>query len=100
MSGRSFTFGASGNPLVQFLSLLVFGAIAIGLVLMGTVILAVLLGLAVVAAAVIAVRVWWARRKLRGAGSFDDTPSGPRAQDPARLIEGEYTVVDEREPRD
>jgi uncharacterized iron-regulated membrane protein len=109
MNGRQFTFGASGNPLLQALSFLVFGVLLIGAVIMGAVVLAVLLGVAVIAALVFSIRLWWLRRKLGGRGPFNGGPQQP-GHDPgpakgARLIEGEYEVIskdaqnDARRPR-
>lgn len=93
MNGRLYTLGASGNPVVQVLSLLVFGVALIGAVLMGAVILAFVFGLAVIAAIVFSVRLWWLRRKMqrpgRGGERFGDMDG--------RLIEAEYTVIRERE---
>jgi uncharacterized iron-regulated membrane protein len=93
-SNRLYTFGTSGNPVVQVLSLLAFGVVLIGVVLMGAVILAFVFGLAVIAAIGFSLRVWWLRRRL-----------GRRRQDavgatsPGRLIQAEYTVVEERSTR-
>jgi hypothetical protein len=98
MNGRQFSFKASGNPLVQVLSVLVVGVALIGAVIMGAVILAVVLGLAAIAAAVFSVRVWWLRRKLRASGGGDGGPHADAPSDP-RLIEGEYTVLEERDVR-
>lgn len=94
MNGRLYALGTSGNPVVQVLSLLVFGVALIGAVLMGAVILSVVFGLAVIAAIVFAVRLWWWRRKAQrqqpAHGSYGAETDG-------RLIEAEYTVVRERE---
>jgi len=94
MNGRVFSFGSSGNPLVQILSLLAFGALLTVALIMGAVVIAVILGLAVIAGIVLSVRVWWLRRKFRGGPPFD-AGSGPPGPGPgnARLIEGEYVVV-------
>ena len=108
MNGRQFTFGASGNPLVQILSLVVFALVVVGAVIMGTFVLLTFLGLATIGFVVFTIRVWWLRRKLKGSGRLHDGPPGPAsaggwpnggAQQPgpghtARLIEGEYEVVD------
>ena len=94
MNGRQFSFGTSGNPLLQALSLLVFGVLLVGAVIMGAVVFAALLGLAVIAALVFSIRVWWLRRKLRGRSPFDDGPQPPGPAKGARLIEGEYEVID------
>ena len=98
MNGRQFTFGASGSPLLQALSLLVFGVLLIGAVIMGAVVLTVLLGLAVITALVFSVRLWWMHRKLRGRSPFSGGSQQP-GPDPgpakgARLIEGEYEVIE------
>jgi hypothetical protein len=92
---RHFSFGGSRHPLLQLLSLVVFGVLLIGAVIMGAVVLAVLLGIGVVAAIALWIRLWWLRRKLgqqQGPPGPDGLPSGP-AED-GRLIEGEYVVVD------
>jgi len=96
MNGRVFSFGSSGNPLAQILSLLVFGVLLAAALIMGAVVIAVLLGLAVIFGAIFAVRAWWFRRKFRGGPPFDggSEPPGPKPAQP-RLIEGEYVVVNE-----
>lgn|SRR5690606_35902927 len=94
MNARLYTLATSGNPVVQALSLLVFGVALIGAVLMGAVILAFVFGLAVIAAIAFSIRLWWLRRKMQraaGRGSW-----GGAEQD-GRLIEAEYTVVRERQ---
>jgi|SRR5882672_69344 len=105
MAARQYSFGTSGNPLVQALWMVVGAALLVGALVMGAVVLTVLLALGVVAGAVLAIRVWWLRRKLRRGGAFD--AAGPHATDgdaadrPApQLIEAEYTVVAERDARD
>lgn len=98
MNGRSFTFGTSGNPIVQVLSLLVLGLVLIGAIVMGTVILAAVIGLAMVAAMIFAVRVWWLRWKLRhgrGTGVVGDGSGGEDRE--GRVIEVEYKVLSERD---
>ena len=49
MNGRSFSFGNSGNPLAQVLSLLVFAVVLVGAVIMGAFVLMAVLGLTVIA---------------------------------------------------
>lgn len=95
MNGRIPSFGLSGNPVVQILSLLGLGVLMIGAVVLGAIILAFVLGFAVIAAAVFYVRLWWLRRKFMRRG-------GQAAQNPTTrdTIEVEYTVVEERDPRD
>jgi uncharacterized iron-regulated membrane protein len=95
MNGRLYTLVASGNPLVQVASLVIFGVVLIGAVLMGAVILAFVFGFAVIAAMAFSVRLWWLRRKLQRAQG----DGGYRSEHGGRLIEAEYTVVRERRPQ-
>jgi uncharacterized iron-regulated membrane protein len=95
MNGRLYTLVASGNPLVQVASLVIFGVVLIGAVLMGAVVLAFVFGFAVIGAIVFSVRLWWLRRKLQRAQGG----AGLRSQQDGRLIEAEYTVVRERRPQ-
>jgi uncharacterized iron-regulated membrane protein len=109
MNGRVFSFGKSGNPLAQILSILLFVALLTAALIMGALVMAVFLGLATIFAVVLAARLWWFRRKLRNRAPFDGgyEPPEPVGQKPAqkRLIEGEYEVVkrpdadDTRRPR-
>jgi uncharacterized iron-regulated membrane protein len=99
MNGRVFSFGSSGNPLVQILSFVAFGAVLVVALIMGAVVIAVLFGLAAIFAAVIGIRVWWSRRQ-RGTGppSSDygyqaEWPEPDSKVSQKRLIEGEYEVV-------
>lgn len=92
MNSRSFPFGRPGNPLVQVLSLLVFGVVLVGAFIMGAFVLAALVGLAVIAFVVLKLRAWWLRGRSGGRG-----PSGEPGPGPAkgiRYIEGEYEVID------
>ena len=92
MNGRPSSFRSSANPLWQALSLLVFGLLLIGAVVMGAVISAMVLGVAVIGAAVLYARLWWLRRKVRSA------PTRGAESATGRLIDAEYTVVEERDP--
>ena len=85
MNGRVYTFGASRNPIVQVLSLVLVGLALIVAAFMGAIILAVVFGVAMIAAIVLVVRVWWLRRKMRRT-----SPQG------TAVIETEYRVVQER----
>jgi hypothetical protein len=100
MSARHYTFRTSGNPLVQALWVVVGVVVLVAAVVMGALVLTVLLGLGVVAAAVVAIRVWWLRRKLEREGAFNaphaPTDGSAEPHEP-RLIEAEYTVVNERD---
>jgi hypothetical protein len=102
--------GAGRHPVAQFVSLLVIGAAVVGVVLMGAFILSFLIGAALLAWAVLAVRVWWFRRKLRKAaeaGRSDDAAGASAVRERVResadhrgrLIEAEYTIVNERDAR-
>jgi hypothetical protein len=99
MNGRAFGFGGAGHPVLQALSLLVFAVLLVGAVALGAVIFVAVLAVATLVFAVFAARVWWLRRKLRGA---HDGAEGARRAAPneGRLIEAEYTVVDTSESRD
>jgi hypothetical protein len=91
MSGRSFSFGNSGHPLVQALSLLVLAVILVGALIMGAFVLMALLGLGVLAFIGYKLRGWWLRRRGRGPNS---PGSGPGPAKGIRYIEGEYEVID------
>lgn len=101
MNGRQFTFQTSSNPLVQVLSLLVFGVLLVGAVIMGAVVLAAIVGFGIIAATVFYARLWWLRRKLRGRAQPDagPHPQGSTARR-ARLIEAEYEVIEGERPGD
>jgi uncharacterized iron-regulated membrane protein len=98
MSSRQYTFATPGGPVAQVLWLIGGAVVLVGALIMGVFVLMMLLGLGAVAAAVLAVRVWWVRRKLRRAGAFDVPGADPARTADARLIDAEYTVVDERDP--
>jgi hypothetical protein len=91
MNGRLFSFGSSGNPLAQIVSVLLFGVLLTVALIMGFVMIAMLLGLAVILTVVFVVRAWWLRRKFRGG----PPGGGPGATNTKRMIEGEYKVVNE-----
>jgi predicted membrane metal-binding protein len=93
MHDRLYTLRLPGNPVLQVLSLLAAGVVMIGAVLLGAVLLAFVLGFAMLAGAVFLVRLWWLRRKLQKAARRG-------AADAGRVIEVEYTVVDEQKPRE
>ena len=100
MSARQYTFRPSANPFVQALWMVVGVAVLVAAVVMGALVLAVLLALGVVAALVFATRVWWLRRKLEREGAFNAPPAstdGAAEPHEPRLIEAEYTVVNERD---
>jgi fatty acid desaturase len=90
-----FTFGRTPqNPIVQILAFVVAGIVLVGAVFMGFVILAVLLGVGFILGIVFWLRLWWARYKMQRSGRRTD---GSR---PGRVIEVEYTVIDEDEDED
>jgi hypothetical protein len=96
MSGRSFSFGRSGHPLAQVLSLLVLAVVLVGAVIMGAFVLMALLGLGVLAFLGYKLRAWWLRRGAGGGRGTDGQGPGP-GPGPAkgiRYIEGEYEVID------
>jgi hypothetical protein len=98
MNGRYFSFGASGNPLAQILSLVVFGVLLVVAVIMGAFVLLTLLGIAVIGFVAFSIRGWWLRRKHGGRGPTGRGPGGSggpgEAAKSIRYIEAEYEVVD------
>lgn len=90
MAQRLYIGRWSSNPFVQVLSVLLFGVGLIVAVLMGAVILAFALGVAIVAGIFFWIRIWWLTRKIRRGQARKPGADG-------RVIEVEYTVVDERE---
>jgi hypothetical protein len=103
MGVRHYSFGTSGNPLVQALWMVLGAVLLVGALVMGAVVLSALFALGAVAAGVFALRVWWLRHKLRrdgayhGANGSQTGENGDEGRTAPRLIEGEYTVVDERD---
>jgi membrane protein implicated in regulation of membrane protease activity len=92
MNGRPFSIGASSNPLVQILSLVVFAVIVAGAVIMGAFVLLAFVGVAAIAVVVLSVRSWWLKRKLRSSSApFGDDPKPVKG---VRYIEGEFKVID------
>ena len=100
MNGRMFTVGTPTNPFLQALHLLLGGLVVIGAVLMGAVILAIALGFIFIFGAVFWIRLWWLRRKMLRAGLQSGSGSEPLRPGSGRVIEVEYTVVDQDAPRD
>lgn len=99
MNPRQIGLRLSGNPFAQALSLLVFAVLLVAAVVMGAVILAAVVGVAVLAWIGFSLRLWWLRRKLgRGAAAGGQSGAQPPPQS-GRLIDAEYTVLDERDPR-
>ena len=99
MNGRYFSFGASGNPLAQILSLVVFGVLLVAAVIMGAFVLLTLLGIAVIGFLAFSIRGWWLRRKHGGGrgpnGRGPGGSGGPgEAAKSIRYIEAEYEIVD------
>lgn len=99
VNNRLYALAASGNPVVQVLSLLGVGVVLVGAVLMGAVILAFVFGVAVIAAIAFSVRLWWLKRKLGRRYSEGQYTEAVQAAKGGRLIEAEYTVVTERSTR-
>ena len=97
MNVRSVRTLLSGNPIMQVFSFLVAGLALIGAVLMGAVILSFVLACAVIIGIYFWIRILWQQRKMRRAASSQ--PQGRRAGQ-GKVIETEYTVIDEHEERD
>lgn len=92
--------GPPRNPLVRLLAAVAGLVFFIGAAFLGALVFLAVMGVVAFAALVVSLRVWWLRRRMRGAGS-----SGPaqartgRARAtpaPARgtVIEGDYSVVE------
>lgn len=94
MNDRLGSFGASQNPLIQGVSLLVGAVLLIGAVVLGAFLLAIAIGVGLVFALIILGRIWWIKRKLARAGR--GTGGAGREQSDGRVIEVEYTVIDEK----
>lgn len=74
----------------------IVGAIVmIGLFFLGLTVFAAVAGLALVVFAVVAIRIWWLRRRFRGAAKKEGARS--REQGAGVIIEGEYEERNERD---
>jgi hypothetical protein len=89
MNGRSFSFGNSGNPLVQALWLLVFAVALVAAFIVGAFVLMAVVGLAVITFLGFQLRSWWLRRRSNGGGPGPGAPAKG-----VRYIEAEYEVID------
>jgi hypothetical protein len=98
MNTRFAAGGMPQNPIAQFLIFVVAGLALVGIVFMGFVLLAVLLGAGFVLGIIVWVRWWWLNRKL-GRAMRDRTgrrgPDGGPRSGSGRVIEVEYTIVEE-----
>jgi membrane protein implicated in regulation of membrane protease activity len=95
MNVRPNVFGLAGGPVAQAVSVLVFAVVLVGAVVMGAVLLAAIVGVAAIAWIVFSVRYWWLGRRLGRRTAAQGEPARPEG----KLIEAEYTVIDERDPR-
>jgi hypothetical protein len=98
MNSRSFSFGHSGNPLVQALWLLVFGLALVGAFIVGAFVLMAILGLAVITFLGFKLSGWWLRRRP-GSGPPGGGPGPQRPAKGIRYIDAEYEVIDSDERR-
>lgn len=98
MAPRNYILSPPTNPILQVLYFVVGGILVIGAVLMGAVILAFALGLAIVVGIVVYIRAWWLGRKIARTGSASVKRSSRTPG--TRVLEVEYTVVDEDDKRD
>jgi hypothetical protein len=92
------------NPLSRLLASVLAVVVLAGALFFGVVVFLTALGLGLVAWAVLWLRIWWIRRRVGRSG--ESGPAGsqpPRSQQPPRtdgpgaVIEGEYTVVSDRD---
>lgn len=70
---------------------ILFGVLAVAIILLGMIFGVVILGLGLVAFTIIAVRLWWMRRQLRHGNVQRDTTNVDGS-----TIDGSYEVVRER----
>lgn len=95
MNQRFYVQRLPKNPIMQALSLLLFGVVLIGAILMGAIVLTIVIGFAAVAAVVVWLRIWWISRKMRRAQARDG--SSGRGESGSDFIEVEYKIREERD---
>lgn len=95
MHGRRFTAGLPANPLLQAAYFIVGGIVLIVAIFMGAIVLSVVFGLAMIAGIAIWVRLWWLQHKMLKARAGHPGAGALRQGETGRVIEVEYTVVDE-----
>lgn len=74
----------------RWLGLIAATIMLLSAVFLGAVLFVVLLGAVAVVGSVMAVRLWWQRRRLGAA-----PPVHPKATEQGRIIDAEYSVVDD-----
>ena len=82
-----------GNPLVQFISVVVTVVLAVGAVLLGAIMLSLFLGVVAFVGFYLYVRLWWLRRRW----AKQVYRSGPPNEE---FVEAEYKVLGERSSRE
>lgn len=99
MNQRFYVQRMPKNPIMQALSLLLFGVVLIGAILMGAIVLTIVIGFAAVAAVVLWLRIWWISRKMRRAQARDGSSRASRTSrgSDSDFIEVEYKIRGERD---
>lgn len=92
--------GPPRNPLVRLLAAVAGVVFFVGAAFLGAIVFLALMGVLAFAAVLVSLRIWWLRRRMRGAGRESAPPPsrgnrGRAAPVSARgaVIEGDYTVV-------
>lgn len=97
MNQRFYVQRLPKNPIMQALSLLLFGVVLIGAILMGAIVLTIVIGFAAVAAVVLWLRIWWISRKMRRAQARDGSSRRAESGSDSDFIEVEYKIRGERD---
>ena len=109
MIARFNTVRFSQNPIAQVFAFLLGGLMLIGALFMGAIVLVVLLGAGAILGVVFWLRLLWLRHKFKGVSPAGSTAGRPGALDPSRsqrkstsrrVIEVEYSVVEEDDAKD
>jgi hypothetical protein len=90
------------NPFIRFFALIAGGLLLVGALAAGAVIAAVLIGASLMMGVVFAARIWWLRRRMRGAAAPRPEPNFvPPQTRPTDAIDAEFRVIedDKEEPR-
>lgn len=97
-SGR----GPNGGPgvLARILLTVLAVIMLVSAAFLGALFFLAALGVFMVGSVVVAIRIWWIRRQLAKAMRRGEVPRAdrPARSDGAEVIEGEYRVVEERQP--
>lgn len=93
MNGYSTKRGGlpAGNPIANVLVVIVGTLVIAASIVLGFLAFIVVASIVSVLAAIIGIRIWWFKRKLE--------KNRPPAETPKDTIEGEFIVIERRDPR-